>query len=459
MNARQTIRVASGQGFWGDRLDAPVDQVRRGPIDFLVLDYLAEVTMSILEKQRSRDPSLGYARDFVPLMREILPDCVAKGIRVVTNAGGLNVDACRNAVLAEAREAGLGGRVRVGTVKGDDITARLLELIERGHELRNTENGRPLVEILDRVRSANVYTGAWPIVEALDRGATVVITGRTADPALTYAPLIHAFRWAADDYDRLAAGVVAGHINECGAQATGGNSLAEWEAVPDLADVGYPIIEAAPDGDFVVTKHEGTGGRVTPAIVTEQLVYEIADPRAYLTPDVIADFTTIRLEEVGPDRVRVTGARGRAPTDTLKVSIAYHYGYKAVGTLVYAWPDAVKKAQAADRIIRQRLDRLGLRFEEIRTEFVGWNACHGPLAGPPPEDLPEVQLRIAVRSPDRAPVERFTREIAPLVLAGPPTVTGYAGGRPKVEEIVAFWPALIDRREIEPHLRVEVVTA
>ena len=459
MNARQTIRVASGQGFWGDRLDAPVDQVRRGPIDFLVLDYLAEVTMSILEKQRSRDPSLGYARDFVPLMREILPDCVAKGIRVVSNAGGLNVDACRDAVLAEAREAGLGGRVRVGTVKGDDITARLPELIERGHELRNAEDGRPLVEILDRVRSASVYTGAWPIVEALDQGATVVITGRTADPALTYAPLIHTFRWAADDYDRLAAGVVAGHINECGAQVTGGNSLAEWEVVPDLADVGYPIIEAAPDGDFVVTKHEGTGGRVTPAIVTEQLVYEIADPRAYLTPDVIADFTSIRLEEVGPDRVRVTGARGRAPTDTLKVSIAYHYGYKAVGTLVYAWPDAVKKAQAADRIIRQRLDRLGLRFEEIRTEFVGWNACHGPIAGPPPEDLPEVQLRIAVRSPDRAPVERFTREIAPLVLAGPPTVTGYAGGRPKVEEIVAFWPALIDRREIEPHLRVEVVTA
>lgn len=459
MNARQTIRVASGQGFWGDRLDAPVAQVRHGPIDFLVLDYLAEVTMSILEKQRSRDPSLGYARDFVPLMREILPDCVAKGIRVVTNAGGLNVDACRDAVVAEAREAGLGGRVRVGTVTGDDITARLPELIEGGHELRNTEDGRPLVEILDRVRSANVYTGAWPVVEALDQGATVVITGRTADSALTYAPLIHTFRWAAADYDRLAAGVVAGHINECGAQATGGNSLAEWETVPDLADIGYPIIEAAPDGDFVVTKHEGTGGRVTPAIVTEQLVYEIADPRAYLTPDVIADFTTIRLEEVGPDRVRVTGARGRAPTDTLKVSIAYHYGYKAVGTLVYAWPDAVEKARVADRIIRQRLDRLGLRFEEIRTEFVGWNACHGPLAGPPPEDLPEVQLRIAVRSPDRAPVERFTREIAPLVLAGPPTVTGYAGGRPKVEEIVAFWPALIDRREIEPHLRVEVVTA
>ena len=243
-------------------------------------------------------------------------------------------------------------------------------------------------------------------------GATVVITGRSTDTALTYAPMIHAFGWTPDDVDRLAAGVVAGHINECGAQASGGNCLLDWQSIPNLDDVGYPIIEAAPDGTFVVTKHEGTGGRVSVATVTEQLVYEMGDPREYITPDVVADFTTIRLEQVGPDCVRVHGVKGRPPTDKLKVSISYSAGYKAVGTLVYAWPDAVEKAMAADRILRSRLERLGLRFDEIRTEFVGWNATHGPLAGPPPADLPEVQLRVAVRAADRAPVERFTREIA-----------------------------------------------
>ena len=459
MSERRTIRIASGQGFWGDLLDAPVQQVRRGPIDYLMLDYLAEVTMSILQKQRSRDPSQGYARDFVPLMGEILPDCVERGIRVIANAGGVNLEACRDAVLAEARRAGLAGKVRVGVVVGDDILHRLEELIGRGHELRNMETGRPLTDVLDRVQSANAYIGAAPIVEALRREATVVITGRSTDTALTYAPMIHAFGWSPDDYDRLAAGVVAGHINECGAQATGGNCLLDWETIPDLADVGFPIIEAAADGSFVVTKHEGTGGRVSVGTVTEQLVYEMGDPREYITPDVIADFTTIRLEQAGVDRVRVSGVRGRPPTDKLKVSISYGAGYKAVGTLVYAWPDAVAKAEAADRILRERLDRLGLRFDEIRTEYVGWNATHGPLAGPPPADLPEVQLRVAVRSAERAPVERFSREIAPLILTGPPSVTGFAGGRPKVQEIVAYWPALIDREEIEPNLRVEVTEA
>lgn len=459
MTRSDTIRIASGQGFWGDLLTAPVEQVRRGQVDYLMLDYLAEVTMSIMQKQRSRDPSQGYARDFVPLMGEILPDCVERGVRVVANAGGVNLEACRDAVLEEARKAGLAGRVRVGTVIGDDILARLEELIARGHELRNMETGRPLTDVLDKVQSANAYIGAAPIVRALEKGANVVITGRSTDTALTYAPMIHAFGWSPTDYDRLAAGVVAGHINECGAQATGGNCLLDWQSIPNMADIGFPIIEANPDGTFVVTKHEGTGGRVSIATVTEQLLYEMGDPREYITPDVIADFTTIRLEQVGPDRVRVHGVKGRAPTDMLKVSVSYSAGYKAVGTLVYAWPDAAEKAMAADRILRERLDRLGLRFDEIRTELVGWNSTHGPLTGPPPADLPEVQLRVAVRSTEKAPVERFTREIAPLILTGPPSVTGFAGGRPRVQEIVAFWPALIDRTEIEPNLRVEVTEA
>ncbi len=454
-----TLRVGCGQGFWGDRLDAPVDQVRRGPLDYLMLDYLAEVTMSILQKQKARDPSQGYARDFVPLVAEILPDLVEKDVRVISNAGGVNLDACRDALLEAARGAGFGGRVAIGVVSGDDILERLPDLVARGHALANMDDGRPLSEVLDRVESANAYIGAAPIVEALAKGARVVVTGRSTDTALTYAPMIHEFGWSVDDHDRIAHGIVAGHINECGAQATGGNCLVDWETVPDLADVGYPIIEASSDGPFVVTKHEGTGGRVTAAVLKEQIVYEMGDPSTYITPDGTADFTTIRLEEEGPDRVRVSGIRGGPAPDRLKVSIAYRAGYKAVGTLVYAWPDAIAKAQRADQVLRARLDRLGLRLGEIRTEYVGWNATHGSLAGPPREDQPEVELRVGVHSEDRAAVERFTRELAPLVLSGPPSVTGFAGGRPRVQDVVAYWPALIDRAEIEPHLKVEVVEA
>lgn len=459
MERSRPIRIAAGQGFWGDRLDAPVEQVRRGPIDYLILDYLAEVTMSILQKQRARDPSQGYARDFVALGAEIFRECIERGIRVVTNAGGVNLPACRDAVLEAARAAGLAGKLRVGVVSGDDLLERLPVLIEAGHPFLHVETGQPLADVLPRVRSANAYIGGFPIATALDRGANVVITGRAADAALTYAPMLHEFRWSPTDYDRLAAGVVAGHVNECGAQASGGNSLIDWQSIPNLADVGYPIIEAESDGTFVVTKHAGTGGRVDRSTVTEQLVYEIGDPTRYVAPDVVADFTTIHLDDDGPDRVRVSGVRGSAPTDSLKVSIAYHAGWKAVGTLVYAWPDAIEKAMTADRILRERLDRLGLEFDAVRTEFVGWNATHGHLAGPPPADLPEVQLRVAVRGQDRAAVERFTREIAPLVLSGPPTATGYGEGRPRVHKVVAFWPALIDRREVEPYLRVEVTEA
>jgi hypothetical protein len=459
MKRRERIRIGAGQGFWGDQLSAPVDQVRRGPIDYLVLDYLAEVTMSIMQKQRARDPAQGFARDFVPLMGEILPDCVERDVRVIANAGGVNIEGCRDQVLREARKAGLAGRVPVGVVTGDDVLARLSELIAAGHEMRNMDTNAPLEDVLDRVRSANAYFGAQPVVEALERGARVVITGRCTDPALTYAPMIHEFGWRFDQLDLLAAGAVAGHLNECGAQASGGNSLVDWEGIPDLEIVGFPIIEADADGSFVITRHASSGGRVSRAGVTEQLVYELGDPARYITPDVIADFRTIRLVDDGPDRVRVSGVRGSPPPEKIKLSISYHDGYKAVGTLVYGWPDAVRKAQEADRILRARFDRMGLRFERIRTEFVGWNSTHGALAGPPPADQPEVQLRIAVASHDRAAVEKFTREVAPLVLTGPPTVTGYAGGRPRVQEIVAYWPALIDRAQIEPHLRVEVTAA
>jgi hypothetical protein len=454
---KEFIRIASGQGFWGDLPDAPVRQVNGGPIDYLMLDYLAEVTMSIMQKQRARDSNAGYARDFVSLMREILATCVERNIRVTANAGGVNPSGCAAAVREEARELGLSGRFRIGIVTGDDIMDRLDDLLSKGVELRNMETGESLATIRDSIQSANVYLGAWPIVDALQKGAQVVITGRSTDTGLTLAPLIHEFGWRADDWDRLSAGTIAGHIIECGAQASGGNCQYEWDAIPDLASVGFPIVEGFPDGTFIITKHEGSGGRVSVAGIKEQLLYEMGDPHEYITPDCVADFTTIQLEDAGTNRVRVHGIKGNPATEFLKVSISYSAGFKAVGTLVYAWPDAYRKAKAADKILRARLDRLGLRFDQILTEFVGANATHGPLAGEPSPDHPEVQLRVGVRGQDRKSMERFTKEIAPLILTGPPAVTGFAGGRPKVEEIVAYWPALIPKSEIVP--RVEVVEA
>ena len=452
------VRIAAGQGFWGDWPEAPVRQVKGGPIDYLMMDYLAEVTMSIMQKQKSRDPKAGYARDFVPLMERILPDVVAKGIRVTSNAGGVNPRGCAEAVLEVARKLGLKGKVRVGLVSGDDILARLDELIAKGHALTDMDTGRPLSDVRDRVLSANAYLGMSPVVEALDRGANVVVTGRVTDTGLTLGPLVHEFGWPREDWDLIAAGTIAGHIIECGAQSSGGNLLRDWRKVK-LENPGFPIAEAQADGTFVITKHPGTDGVVNVPSVTEQLVYEMGDPHNYITPDGIADFTTIQVRPDGRNRVRVSGIRGYPRTDKLKVSIAYFYGYKAVGTLVYAWPDAYDKAKRADHVLRARLRDLGLEFEEILTEYVGVDATHGRLAGPPPPDLAEVQLRVGVRARERAPVERFTREIAPLVLTGPPSVTGFAGGRPAVEEIVAYWPALIDRGEIEPHVKVDVLEA
>ncbi|MDQ4123631.1 MAG: DUF1446 domain-containing protein [Acidobacteriota bacterium] len=454
---REKIRIASGQGFWGDLLDAPVRQVRGGQIDYLMLDYLAEVTMSIVQKQRARNPNMGYARDFVDLMRELLPDIVEKNIRVTANAGGVNVAGCAEAVKNVAAELGLAGKLKIGVVTGDDILNRLDEFIEKGIELKNMDTGEPLALVRDKVQSANVYLGAAPLVEALDKGANVVIAGRVTDTGLTLAPMIHEFGWSQKDWDKLAAGTIAGHIIECGAQCSGGNCQYDWQSIPDLANVGFPIVEASPNGEFVITKHKGTGGRVSIPSVKEQLLYEMGDPHEYITPDVVADFTTIRLADDGENRVRVFGIEGKPFTKFYKVSIAYSAGFKAVGTLVYAYPDAYAKAQAADRILRERLDRLGLKFDLILTEFVGVNATHGHLAGEPSASIPEVQLRFGVRGQDKAAVERFTKEIAPLILTGPPAVTGFAGGRPKVEEIMAYFPALIPKTEIQT--KVEIVEA
>ena len=443
------IRIANGQGFWGDWLEAPVRLVEQGPLDYLMLDYLAEVTMSILQKQKAADPALGYARDFPPLIGRIAKHIRERHVRVLANAGGVNPIACAKEVRRLAPD------LKVAVVLGDDILPRIDELLAAGHEMRNMDTGAPLSTIRDRIQSANAYLGAFPIAEALATGADVVITGRCTDSALALAPMIHQFGWSMTSHDLLAAGTVAGHIIECGAQCTGGNCQVDWQTISDLANIGFPIIEMEPDGSFAVTKHPGTGGRINTAVVQEQLLYEIGDPRRYTMADCVADFTTIQIGDDGPNRVRCIGVRGQPAPPTLKLSMSYHYGWKAIGTLVFTWPQALEKAQASDRIVRTHLDQLGLRFEKVHTEFFGAGACLG-YATPPAVDPPEIELRIGVRGEDRRAVDRFTRELIPLVLNGPPGATGYGEGRPKVREIVAYWPALIPREAIHPHVEVVV---
>ncbi|MFM8437978.1 MAG: acyclic terpene utilization AtuA family protein, partial [Candidatus Kapaibacterium sp.] len=393
----------------------------------LMLDYLAEVTMSIVQKQKMRNPSLGYARDLISTIDEILPFLVERNIRMISNGGGVNPEAARDAVFEVARRHGVKG-LRVGVVTGDDILPRLDDLIARGHAMLHMEDGTPIANVKEKLLSANVYLGAAPVVEALRRGADIVITGRVTDTGLTLAPMIHEFGWSMNDWDLLAAGTVAGHINECGAQASGGNFLGDWKSLPDMANIGFPIIEAYPDGSFVVTKHENTGGAVTRETVSEQLLYEIGDPTQYITPDCIADFSSIQLRDEGGNRVRVYGIKGKPATPFYKVSASYDDGYVAFGSLTYSAPEAFIRAQAGDRILRERLQSLGLTFDEIRTEFIGMNACHGPIAAPIEPN--EVMMRIGVRSKDKQSVERFGKEIAPLILTGPPPANPVTPGGP-----------------------------
>ena len=446
------IRIANGQGFWGDWLEAPRRLVADGPIDYLVLDYLSEVTMSILEKQMRRDPLKGYASDAVDLAVSLLPRMLAGGIKIVTNAGGVNPTACAQAILDRARDAGIGG-VKVAVVLGDDISDRIDGMAARGVRFDEIDTGRGIEDIREELLSAHVYLGGFPLAEALATGAQIVIAGRSTDTALTLAPMIHEYGWAERDWNRLAAGTIAGHIIECGAQCTGGNCSVDWQSIPDMANIGFPVVEASESGDFVVTKQPGTGGRVTLASIKEQLLYELGDPQAYLTPDCSADFTSLTLHQDGPDRVAVEGVRGGPRPPTLKTSITYAAGYQAVGTLVYSWPDARQKAQAAEAIVRRRLGDLGLRFEDIHAELLGVDACHGPAAAPN-ADPPEVQLRIGVRAHERAPVERFSREMIPLVLNGPPTATGFGDGRPRVRQVVAHHASLLPREEIQTSVEV-----
>ena len=437
------IRIANAGGYWGDDLNQFKRQVELGPIDYVTLDFLAEVTMSIMQKQRSRDPQAGYARDFIAQVEETLALLIERDVRAITNAGGVNPIACREALLTMAAKHGR--ELEVAAVVGDDLMARLDELNAAGASLDNMDDGTRFSTVRERVSSANAYYGAWPVVEALRTGARVVVTGRCTDTGITLAPMIHAFGWAPDDWDLLASGIVAGHIVECGAQSTGGN-FTDWRSIQKFASIGYPIIEVHADGSFIVTKHAGTGGAVTVRTVKEQLVYEMGDPRGYITPDVIADFATIRLEQVGRDRVRVWGVKGRPAPPSLKISAAYTDGWKASGTIIISAPDAADKARSFAKLF---WERLGIEFAATHTELIGHSACWGPLATP--VDSPEVLLRLSVRDHDRAKIEAFGKMVPAIILSGPSSVA-VTGGRPQAQEVVAYWPALVPRDLVKPSL-------
>jgi len=449
-----SIRIASGQGFWGDLPNAPINQVRKGPIDYLVMDYLAEVTMSIMQKQKLRNPDYGYARDFVEVVREILPDIAEKGIKVISNAGGVNPEACKEQILEAIEEQGYDD-IKVAVIDGDNILNDLDALIEDGHPLNNMETGEPISSVKDELLSANVYFGSRPIVEALNKGADIVVTGRVTDTGLTLAPMIHEFDWSFEDYDKMSAGTIAGHIIECGAQVSGGN-FTDWKKIDDFVDIGFPIIEANSDGSFYVTKHEDTGGLISEQTVKEQLLYEIGDPAEYITPDCIADFTSLSLEEAGLNRVKVFGIKGEPETDTYKISASYNDGYKLSSTLVYSWPGALKKAKRAGEILQGRADALGLEYDDFRVEYVGANGCsEQPITEEQLEaEHEEVQIRVSLSGSSKKDLNRFGKEVAPLILTGPSGVTGFAGGRPKASGIVAYWPALLDKTAVSPRVRI-----
>ncbi len=437
------LRIANAGGYWGDDLGQFQRQLELGPVDCITLDFLAEITMSIMQKQRARDARSGFARDFVAQVEAALPLLAANGTRVITNAGGVNPLACRIALIEVTRQHGT--PLEVAAVVGDDLLDRLGELNSAGVSLDNMDDGARFTTVRDRVSSANAYYGAWPLVEALASGAQIVVTGRCTDTGITLAPMIHAFGWQPDDWDRLASGIVAGHIVECGAQSTGGN-FTDWRTVRDFAGIGYPVLEVSPDGSFIVTKHPATGGAVTVRTVKEQLVYEMGDPRGYITPDVVADFGSIQLEQAGRNRVRVWGVRGRPAPASLKVSASYFDGFKASGTLILSGPDAVAKARAFGELFWKRL---GVEFAAKHVEWIGHSACWGPLA--PPVDPPEVLLRLSVRDRDRAKIEAFSKMVPAVILSGPPSVA-VTGGRPQAQEVVAYWPALVPRDHVKPSL-------
>ncbi len=438
---KTTLRIGNASGYWGDDPEALERQVNGGRLDYISMDFLAEITMSIMQKQRARDPNLGYARDLLPMLEKVLPKLLSDKTCLITNAGGVNPAACAAAIAKLAASKNLPCSIAI--VYGDDILHDLPAYTAQGVSFDNMENGAKFTGVADRIDAANIYFGAAGVVEALKWRPDIVITGRVTDTGITLAPMIHEFGWSMSDWDKLASGIVAGHMIECGAQASGGN-FTDWRLVPSFQKIGFPIVEAEADGSFVITKHPGSGGLVSVDTVREQLVYEMGNPRAYITPDVIADFTSIQLKAAGPDRVHVSGVRGFEPTPTYKVSMAYRDGYKAQGAIVVSGPEARAKAEQFARNFWERIDA---PLTARETEYAGWNACHRSLAHY--DDGAEIILRLGARAETEAPLKVFGKHIPPLILSGPPGVA-VLGGVPKAQEVVSYWPALLPKALIQP---------
>ncbi|OEZ27992.1 acyclic terpene utilization AtuA family protein [Variovorax boronicumulans] len=454
-NNNRVVRIGGASGFWGDSSVGAPQLVASGQIDYLVFDYLAELTMSILAGARLKKPELGYATDFVSVaMKAVLKDVVKQGIRVVSNAGGVNPQGCADALAALAAEQGVS--LKIAVVSGDDVSPLLPEVRASQPPVRELQSGAPLPE---RVLSANAYLGARPVQAALDAGAQVVITGRCVDSAVTLGVLMHEFQWEPGDHDLLAAGSLAGHIIECGCQATGGLHT-DWDTVPDWPNIGYPIVECSADGSFVVTKPAGTGGKLTPAVVGEQMLYEIGDPAAYLLPDVVADFTQVRIEQAGEHRVRVHGARGRAPTGSYKVCATYVDGFKTAAQLTIVGFDAVAKARRTGEAILARTGALfaqqGLGpYSGTQLEVLGAESCYGPHAQTQAQQIREAVLRLAVTHPRKDALELFAREVAPAGTSWAPGTTGAGGGRASVSPSIRQYAFLLDKARVIPQVRVD----
>jgi hypothetical protein len=448
--SEKTVRIGSASGFWGDTAIAAPQLLQGGNIQYLVFDYLAEVTMSIMAAAHARNPQAGYATDFVQItMKSLLPQLRAGGVRVVANAGGVNPLACRDALAQIAQEQGID--LKIGVVLGDDLAARADEF--RAEGITEMFSGEAFPASL---ASVNAYLGALPIARALDAGCDVVITGRCVDSAVTLGVMIHEFGWQPEDYDRLAQGTLAGHLVECGAQCTGG-LFTDWDTVPDWENIGFPILEASEDGSFVITKSPGTGGLVTTQTVAEQLVYEIGDPRAYLVPDVTCDFTQVVFEQLGPDRVRVSGARGLAPTSTYKVSATFPDGYRNIAVLVIGGENAPAKARRTGEAILARTSRMLERLElppytETRIELLGAEDMFGANARP---DTREVVLKIAVKAASKASLELFAREYAPSGTSMSPGTTGLIGGRPTPSPVIRLFSFLVDKSRLPVELDLD----
>jgi hypothetical protein len=449
------IRIGAGEGFYGDSILPAIETAKRGDIQYLCFDCLAELTLAILQKDRQRDPNKGYAGDITRTMRELLPFVKEKGIKILTNGGGMNPLGAQQEALRVARELGIAG-LKVAVVTGDDVVDQLQDWNRQGVPLDHMVDGRKVETIMDQIVFANAYLGVGPIVKALSEGADIVITGRVTDSALFLAPLIYEFGWGLEEWDKIAQGILMGHLMECSGQATGGNFSGDWQSVEDLDNIGYPVVEVREDGEFIFTKTEGTGGLVSVDTVKEQLLYEIHDPSAYITPDVVLNLTEVQLEDVGLNQVRVTGARGTKRPDTLKVVMGYADGWLGQAMSGYSWPDALAKARAADRIIRKQIEQIGMQVEEIHTDYPGFNSLHGPLSKEPKEELNEVYLRIAVRTRSKEEAAKLGRLFPPLILSGPPAMGAFLGMM-KPRELLGMWSCLVPRKIIESKVQVTVM--